>query len=109
KVGDHYEARIEREVSIDGPAWLAARIDSDTKNELTQQLFAHTSPVYVDVAGRGVFDVEAGRALVKQMEEGREEIKARGKSSSDAARDRLLAAYDAAIRELAEQIARRSR
>jgi hypothetical protein len=109
KVGDHFEARSDREVSIDGPAWLAARIDADTKNELTQQLFAHTSPVYVEVAGHGVFDVESGRVLVKQMEEGRDDIKARGKFSSDAARVRLLAAYDDAIRELVEQIARRSR
>ena len=85
------------------------RIESDTKNELGQQLFAHSSPVYVDVAGQQVFDVESGRALLKQMEEGIDDIRARGTFSSDKARDRLLGTYSEAIRSLREQIARRAK
>ena len=109
KSGSRFQARVERDISLDGPAWFAARIESDTKNELAQQLFAHTSPVYVDLGGQGVFDLESARSLLKQMEEGRDDIRARGKFSSAVAKDRMLATYDDAIRGLTEQIARRSR
>lgn len=108
KSGQRYAARIDREIVVDGSAWFAARIEADTKNELGQQLFAHTSPVYAVVAGRHMLDVESGRALLKQMEESRGDIRARGKFSSNAARDRLLTIYDEAIRDLAEKIGRRS-
>jgi hypothetical protein len=102
-----FQARIEREVPVDEPGWFAARVDSDTKNELGQQLFAHTSPLYIELAGRRVFDIESARALQKQMEESRADIRAKGKFTSDAARDELLAMYDASIRALSEQISRR--
>ena len=109
KVGRAYDARIERDVFVDSPTWFAVRIESTTKNELDQQLFAHTSPVYVEMAGQHLFDVESGQALIKQMEQGRDDIRARGKFSSTAARDRLLATYDEAIRDLAERIGRRAK
>jgi hypothetical protein len=102
-----FQARIERDVPVDGPGWFAVRIESDAKNELDQQLFAHTSPVYVEMAGRRLFDIESARALQKQMEESRADIRSKGKFTSDAARDQLLAMYDASIRSLTEQINRR--
>jgi hypothetical protein len=108
-MGERFHAQIDHEVPVDGPSWFAVRIESDTKNELGQQLFAHTSPVYVEVAGLRVFDIESGRALLKQMEEGRDDIRARGTFSSDAARDQLLAVYSEALRTLSEQIARRAK
>jgi len=103
------ERLFDREIPVDGPSWFAVRIESDTKNELGQQLFAHSSPVYVEVAGQRVFDIESGRALLKQMEDGRDDIRARGTFSSDAARDKMLGTYNEAIRTLAEQIGRRTK
>ena len=94
---------------MDEPAWFAVRIESDTKNEFDQQLFAHTSPVYVEMAGERILDVESGRALLRQMEEGRDDIRMRGKFSNPAARDKMLASYDDAIRDLTERIGRRRR
>ncbi|HEV3145571.1 MAG TPA: CehA/McbA family metallohydrolase, partial [Gemmataceae bacterium] len=106
KSGDHFEARLEREVPVDGPCWLAVRIESDNKNELGQQLFAHSSPLYVEMAGQRLFDVESARTLLKQMEESRDDIRARGRFSNDSARAKLLGVYDEAIRLLTEQINR---
>ncbi len=100
-------ARFVQEVRLDGPAWFAARIDSAAKNELDQRLFAHTSPVYVDVAGRRVFDVETARLLVRRLEEARAAIRSRGKFGGDASRDKVLAVYDEAAAELAKRIGRR--
>ena len=109
KMGNHFQSRIEREITVDGPGWFAVRVETETKNELGKQLFAHTSPVYVEMAGQRVFDIESGRALLNQMEDGRADIRARGKFSSDAARDKLLAMYDDAMRDLAEQIGKRGK
>jgi hypothetical protein len=102
-------AGFVREVRLDGPAWFAARIDSTARNELDQQLFAHTSPVYVDLAGERVFDVEAGRLLLRRMEEAREAIRSRGKFGDDAARDKVLAIYAETTRELVRRISRRGK
>ena len=102
-------AGFVREVRLDEPACLAARIDSTARNELDQQLFAHTSPVYVDLAGERVFDVEAGRLLLRRMEEAREAIRSRGKFGGDAARDKVLAIYDETTRELVRRISRRGK
>lgn len=109
KDGGGFTARLERDVAVDGPGWFAVRIESDATNELDQKLFAHSSPVYVELAGERFLDVESGRTLLRQMEEGRQDIRTRGKFSSAAARDRLLANYDDAIRDLTERIGRRSR
>jgi hypothetical protein len=104
-----YTAKLVREVRLDGPAWFAARIDSAAKNELDRQLFAHTSPVYVDFAGGRVFDVEAARLMVKRIEEAREAIRGRGKFGDDAARDQVLAVYDETARELVRRINQRGK
>jgi hypothetical protein len=102
-------ARIVREVRLDGPAWFAARIDATAKNELDQRLFAHTSPVYVDLAGQRVFDVDAAVLLLRRMEEARAAIRSRGKFGDDAARDKLLAIYDETTQELVQRIRQRGR
>jgi hypothetical protein len=102
-----WSARISMEVRIDEPAWFAARIDATTKNELDRQLYAHTSPVYVDFAGKRVFDIEAARALQKLMEDAGTEIRGKGKFGDDAARDKILAIYSDAAAELAQRIRQR--
>jgi hypothetical protein len=104
-----YVATIARAVRLDEPAWFAARIDSTTKNELDRQLFAHTSPVYVDFDGKRVFDVETGRLLLKRLEQSQEEIRARGKFPDDAARARILAIYDDTAKDLAKRINQRGK
>lgn len=104
-----YVARLVREVALDEPAWLALRIDTQTKNELDRQLYAHSSPVYVEVAGRRAFDVESARGLLRQLEEARDAIRTRGKFSTPQARDRVLALYDQAEKDLTARIAKRGR
>ena len=80
------------------------RIDATTKNELDHLLFAHTSPVYVDFAGKRVFDIDAARSLQKLMEDARTDIRTLGKFSDDPARDKIIAIYDDAAADLAKRI-----
>jgi hypothetical protein len=98
--GDGYAARLARDLTVDGPGWIALRIEASTKNEFERQLYAHTSPVYVELAGRRIFDVEAARGLLRLVEEAQAEIRGRGQFSSPEARARLLARYEEAARDL---------
>jgi hypothetical protein len=99
--------QLKHEVHIDVPAWFAVRIDSDAKNEFDRALFAHSSPVYVRFEGRDVFDVEAARGLLQQVEEGHGVIKGRGNFSSPDAAKKLLALYDEAAQNVRDRIERR--
>src|SRR5207302_1948683 len=65
-----FRAELSHAVRLDAPGWFALRVQSTTKNELGQPLFAHTSPVYVDFGGRRRQDVDAALALLRQVEEG---------------------------------------
>ncbi|HZZ82856.1 MAG TPA: CehA/McbA family metallohydrolase [Gemmataceae bacterium] len=104
---DPERASLTHEVRVDGPAWFAVRIDSDAKNEFQKTLFAHTSPVYVDFQGKRVFDLDAGVALLKQVEEGRAMVRDRAKFSGVEAEQRIVALYDAAAQDLRDRLNKR--
>ncbi|MBM4070954.1 MAG: hypothetical protein FJ271_18695 [Planctomycetes bacterium] len=102
-----FTASIKTEVRVDEPSWFAARIDGTAKNELDRPLYAHSSPVHVNVAGRRRFDVEAARGLLKLIEEGQDAIRSQGHFSSDRSRDAVLARYEQAANDLRERLKRR--
>jgi hypothetical protein len=103
---DSFACAFTHEMRVEAPGWFALRIDSQTKNELGAVLFAHTSPVYVTLAGKSILDVDAGLELLKQVEIGRAKIRQNGKFSAPAAQDKVLAMYDDAIKDLSDRINR---
>jgi hypothetical protein len=53
---------LHREITVDGPLWLAAAAyGGDDPHTLGAPVFAHTSPVYVDVDGRRVARAASAR------------------------------------------------
>lgn len=100
-----FQANLKVERLVDGPGWFAARVQSKEKNELGQTLFAHTSPVYVELEGKSAFHVEDGLELLKQIEEGAAAVGAEGKFSSPEARARLLGLHEQGAADLREKIA----
>lgn len=102
-------AKLSEEVRVDESGWFALRIESKTMNELGYQLFAHTSPVYVEVGGKAVFEVTAAEALLKQIEEGQGAIQKQAQFSNPEAGQRLLALYTDAAKELRARINRNNR
>lgn len=96
-VAGGFQAKLAVETAVDAPAWFAIRVVSKTKNELGQAVFAHTSPVYVDFAGRRTFDVEDALTLLKLVETGREEIIAKGTFAMPEGRKKVLDIHDEAI------------
>ncbi|MFT5465488.1 MAG: hypothetical protein ACI8UO_000583 [Verrucomicrobiales bacterium] len=97
------------EASIDGfqqllnePAWIAARIqpDAEIRNEMDQPLFAHTSPVYVQMNGAGVFDPAVAAEIRAEIEESRNRISENGTFADDEDRQRVLQVYTEALQTL---------
>jgi hypothetical protein len=102
--GGHFEARLTTELRLDSPAWLALRIPGTGKNELDHPLFAHTSPVYLDMDGRQVFDPEVARDLVRNMEQAMTTIQEKGLFDSEADKDSVLQVYRTSIEELRRRL-----
>lgn len=106
-VASSNQAAMTLDVRVDEPAWFAVRIDSNAKNEFDKTLFAHSSPVYVNFKGNGVFNLDDAVALLKQVEEGHATIKSKGHFSNADASKKLLALYDEAADDLRARINKR--
>jgi hypothetical protein len=103
----YYHADKHFRVEIDEPGWVALRIKpSANVNELGRPLFAHTSPIYLEVGGQTIFRAETARQLIAEMKQSMETIKALGKFASDGSRAKLLAVYETEIERLERRIER---
>ena len=102
----HFTAELESDVPIDAPGWYALRIPlAQSTNELEQKLFAHTSPIYVDFAGRRVFQREPAEACLAEMRRALEVIPKQGKFANDAERERVISVYRSGIQTLEQRLA----
>ncbi len=81
-------------VNAEEPCWLAARTTTTAKNEYGQPLFAHTSAIYITVAGRTISRDEDVRFLLSQLESARSTIAAKARFDTDRQRDSVLQLYD---------------
>ena len=119
KSGGHYEAEFSETLVIDGPSWIALRtppppVKGDKtltaavpKNELGRDLFSHTSPVYVTVAGKSRFDTAVARQLLAEMETNRRAIRRHGKFAGAIELARVLDVYSDAIVVLRKRLNRK--
>ena len=116
KEGEHFVAQLNTKLSIDSPAWLALRtppppVKDDAElqepvaeNELGGPLFAHTSPIYVNLAGRGVFDRATAEGLVAQMKADLEKIQTQAVFDNETQRQRVAHVYQEAIEVLGTRL-----
>jgi hypothetical protein len=95
-----HRGELSQEVRVDAPGWFALRIESTAKNELGHQLFAHTSPIHAEFGGKSIFDIEAARALLQQLEDGQAAIQKQGNFSRPEAGAKLLTLYAEAAKDL---------
>jgi hypothetical protein len=116
RVGGHFEASVEADLEISGPCWIALRTPPPptkespdpafARNELGGAIFAHTSPVYVEVAGRGVRSEETVRGLLEEVRRARETIEKRGLFAGDHEKAHVLAVYASAATALERMLNR---
>ncbi|MBI2823264.1 MAG: CehA/McbA family metallohydrolase [Planctomycetia bacterium] len=114
--GEHFVAEMDERLAIDAPAWLALRtppppVQDDPElqepvanNEFGGRLFAHTSPIYVRMAGRGVFDPQIAAGLVAEMKADVEKIKAQAVFDNAEQRKRVMHVYEEAIETLEKRL-----
>ncbi len=92
--GGHFLAPIEHRLAVTEPGWLALRVPDDAgTSELGKPLFAHTSAVYLELAGRRRFRAEVARSLLAEMQESLERIGAQGRFGNAAEREAVLRVY----------------
>jgi hypothetical protein len=116
KAGGHYEANLKMTFGVTQPCWFALRtpppsVKTDPElaqaaplNEFGQELFAHTSAVYVSVAGREVFDPRVARELLAKMKAGRDAVSHKGRFEDDLSKARVLDVYDDGIAALERRL-----
>ena len=116
RVGRHYEADLNTTLDISQPCWLALRtppqsVPDDPElrearplNEFGRELFSHTSPVYVTVTGRKVFDSQIARSLLDKMRKSRTLIMEQGRFEDDLAKARVLDVYTDGIAALERRL-----
>jgi hypothetical protein len=112
----HFEASIDAEFRLDGPCWLALRIPPPPtkeqpaadvpRSELGGPLFAHTSPVYVEIGGRAVFQEGVAKGLLEEMKQSKEKILKNGVFADEHQRDHVLSVYALAISALEKKLAK---
>lgn len=105
-IGGHFEADLHFDFAVNESGWFALRVPtSSATNEMGETLFAHTSPIYVELDGKPVFKKEAANALVADMESALAAIPANAKFDDDTQRDEVLNIYREAIETLRRRAA----
>ena len=86
---------------VDSPGWVALRIPPDAgKNELDRELFAHTSPVYLDMDGQRIFRPEIVKELIAEIQDNVQVIEAKGTFANEDEREAVLRVHRAGILRL---------
>jgi hypothetical protein len=101
----HFTSEMKFTLRADQPGWIALRIAQDTpKNEFGKPLFGHTSPIYLEVAGRSVFHRDVAEGMLREMATSRQFIKANAKFADAAEESAVLRVYDEGIVALKQRI-----
>jgi hypothetical protein len=91
-------ARLERELEVRRGGWLAARVFSKAKSHGGATVFAHSSPVYVRVAGTPHRWAHAAGAFMDDIEDSVRYIRANYRFASDADRAIAIGRFEQARR-----------
>jgi hypothetical protein len=72
------QLRFDRDVAIDRSGWIALRVEGKSgPSQLGNDAFAHTSPVYVEVAGRPVRSPADAEYFIRWIERLRDDVRKR--------------------------------
>lgn len=103
--GNHFVTDMNFDFTIQEPGWLALCIpDSDMKSELGKPLFAHTSPVYIEFAGKNIFKPEVVKELIEEIKEDVKMIEKKAIFFNERERENVLQIYRDAITNLQSRL-----
>jgi len=101
----HYAATLDYRLRVSEPGWVALRIPRGAgQNELGKELFAHTSPIYITVGGRSIFQADVARGLVAEMSASQQFIASKAVFANAGEREAVLRVYREALAQLEAQI-----
>ena len=101
----YFSAECRFSLSVKESGWLALRTPLEAgKNELDKPLFAHTSPVYLQLNGKSVFRPEVARDLIHEMKDNLKTIRSKGKFDTAEEMDAVLRVHLDAIENLQAQL-----
>jgi len=72
-------------------------------------LFAHTSPIYLELAGKRIFHADVAQQLLVEMERSVSLIKSRGVFANEEEREAVLAVHRQGMDELKHRLQRGGR
>jgi hypothetical protein len=105
RVGGHHEASLDFKLKVAEPGWIALRIPTDAaKNEFDKPLFAHTSPIYLDVAGKHIFRADVAHGLLSEMERSRQFVAGKALFADEREKEAVLSVYDESLAILRKKI-----
>lgn len=106
-VDGHFEASMNKTVSLTEPGWFALRTSTEAgNNAFGKPLFSHTSPIYVQYQGRDRFEPEVAEGMVLEMEASMEYIGQMAVFADQQEREAIMEVYRSAIAKLQDRIQR---
>ncbi|MSU70208.1 MAG: hypothetical protein EXS39_05440 [Opitutaceae bacterium] len=124
-VGGHFEAELEFSLEVNESGWVALRVGGgslDTggslvipsgipfhgsgkdRNEMGEALFGHTSPIYLEIAGRPVFRRADAQELIADLETSLRTIQTKAQFADEPQRNEVLGAYREGIAMLRRRL-----
>lgn len=104
-VAGHFEAALDFRLKITEPGWIALRVPTGAaKNEFDKSLFAHSSPIYVDVNGEHIFRADVAKGLLAEMERSRDFVAGKGLFGDEKEKESVLSVYRESIVLLKQRI-----
>ncbi|MBI3468486.1 MAG: CehA/McbA family metallohydrolase [Planctomycetes bacterium] len=104
-VEGHFAAEMRLTLDVGEPGWIALRIPLEAgKNEFDKPLYAHTSPIDVELGGQRVFRPQVAEQLIAEMQNNMEAITAAGKFANDDEREAVLMVHREGIAVLRRRL-----
>ncbi len=106
KHGDnHYESALKFALEISEPGWVALRVPLQAgENEFGETLFGHTSPIYIELGGKHIFQPEVAQDLLVEMERNISIINSKGVFHGNAEREAVLEVHRQGIEALKQHV-----
>ena len=98
--GGHFKAKLDLEVQVDEPSWLALRTEGSGNSYYGRPLFSHTSAIHVSIGGKLPKQSQARKALLQEMEKAVSDIQRKAVFFSEKEREGVLSVYRRGIETL---------
>ncbi len=101
----HFVADLEHDLRVAEPGWIALRTPlTERKNAFGNQLYSHTSPIYLEFAGKTVFHAEIAEEFLREMQSDLAKVKKQAVFADPAERNAVLNVYQNGIEVLRQRI-----